>query len=490
MIDLRPIAYILGLLLVVLGGLMLLPLALDRITGHGNWLAFLSAATITTVTGAVMALTCANANRQGLTVKQAFVLTTAVWTILPAFGAVPFMLGEPGLGVTDAYFEAVSGMTTTGTTIIGPDAQTGAPGLDLLPMGTNLWRGMLQWLGGLGIVIVALIFLPVMKVGGMQFFRSEGFDTLGKILPRAFEISVGLIQIYALITVACALAFKAMGMSGFEAVMHALTCVSTGGFSTRDASFGAFSGAPQLVAVLFMLMASLPFIRYVQVMRGDVAPLFRDIQVRAFLRWNAVAVGLILFFAWWQHEIAPDRIATDVLFNVVTVFTGTGYGSADVTLWGAFAFTVLLTVGLIGGCTSSTVCSVKVFRYLILIEAVKVQLRRLRHPSAAVQMRYGGHPVSDDVLDSVIMFFTLFVLTFGLLVVALSLSGLSDSAALTGAWTSLANIGPVWGPEVGRTGAVDGFPVASKWLLIAGMILGRLELLSVYVLFMARFWRD
>lgn len=490
MVDLRPVGHVLGLLLVAFAALMLLPMGLDRFTGHGNWLAFLYAGAVTGVSGGVLALACANAMGSGLTLKQSFVLTTAVWVILPAFGALPLMMGAPQLGLTDAYFEAVSGMTTTGTTVIGPDRMTGAPGLDHLPLGTNLWRAMLQWLGGLGIVIVALIFLPVMKVGGMQFFRSEGFDTLGKILPRAFEISVALIQIYLGLTVACAMVFHWLGMSGFDAVVHALTCVSTGGFSSYDISFGAYLGAPQVAATLFMILASLPFIRYVQVMRGDVLPLWRDGQVRAFLRWIGYAALGIVAVTMWRQGADALYMLREAAFNVVTIMTGTGYASVDVTAWGGFAFVVLLTVGLIGGCTSSTVCSVKVFRYLIVIEAVRIQLRRLRQPRAIHQMRYQGQPVTDDVLDSVIVFFTMFVLTFGALVVGLTLAGLSDRAALTGAWTAIANIGPVWGAEVGPSGAVDAFPLAAKWLMILGMILGRLELLSVYVLLMARFWRD
>ncbi len=489
MIDLRPIAYIVGLSMVVLAALMLLPMALDWLAGDPNWRGFFSAAAVTSVAGGVVALASANAGVAGLSVRQAFILTTAVWAVLPAFGALPFLFGAPGLGLTDAMFEAVSGLTTTGTTIIGPDPATGAPGLDRLPLGTNLWRGMLNWLGGLGIVIVAMIFLPVMKVGGMQFFKSEGFDTLGKILPRAFEISVSLIQVYAVLTVACALAFHATGMSGFDAVVHALSCVSTGGFSSYDRSFGVFGAGPQLVASLFMVLAALPFVRYIQLGRGEMRPLLQDPQVRAFLVLIAASVGVILLLGAWGGA-AVGRHVTDVLFNVVTVMTGTGFASVDVAPWGSFAFTILLMVGLVGGCTASTVCSVKVFRYLILIEAVRVQLRKLRQPRAIVQMRYAGQPVSEDVLDSVIVFFTLFVLTFGVLVVALTLTGLSDSAALTGAWTAIASIGPVWGAEVGPTGAVDAFPAGAKWVMMVGMILGRLELLSVYVLFMARFWRD
>ncbi|THD82265.1 TrkH family potassium uptake protein [Aliigemmobacter aestuarii] len=481
MIDLRPVGYIIGLLLVALGALMLFPMALDQFSGDPNWRAMLEAAIITATSGGVLALACANATVRGLTLQQSFILTTGVWVALPAFGALPLILGAPGLDPVDALFESVSGMTTTGTTVIA--------GLDGLPRGANLWRGMLQWLGGLGIVIVAMIFLPVMKVGGMQFFRSEGFDTLGKILPRALDISTALIQIYLALTVACAVTFFALGMNGFDAVMHALTTVSTGGFSSYDRSFGAFVGAPEYAAVVFMILASLPFIRFVQVMQGQYAPLWRDPQVRAYLRWTAYATLAVALYELVHIGGSVEPVLRESLFNVVSTFSGTGLASVDLSSWGPFPFVVLIVVGLIGGCTSSTGCSVKVFRYLILFEAIRVQIRRLHSPNATVAVRYEGRTVGDDVINSVVVFFTLFILSFGVLCVALSLTGLAPKTAITAAWTAIANVGPVFGPEVGATGAVMGFPESAKWLMIAGMLVGRLELLSVYVLFLPRFWR-
>lgn len=481
MIDLRPVGYVIGLLVAALGAMMVFPLALDLAAGNGNWLAFATSGAIAGVSGSVLALACANGLGRGLTLQQVFLLTAGVWVVLPAFGALPFVLGAPELGYLDALFETVSGMTTTGTTVM--------TGIDALPLGTNLWRGILQWLGGLGIVIVAMIFLPVMKVGGMQFFRSEGFDTLGKVLPRALDISSALIQIYIVLTLACAMTYFALGMSGFDAVMHALTTIATGGFSSYDASFAVFAGPLEYVSAVFQVLATLPFIRFVQLMQGDPASLWRDVQVRAYLRWLAYAIGLILVYRVLVLGHASLPALRETTFNVVSLFSGTGYGSADVTSWGGFPLVVIIAAGLIGGCTSSTGCSVKVFRYLILFEAVKAEIRRLANPSAVTRMRYDGRKVERDVIDSVIVFFTLFILSFGVLVVALSLTGLSTRTAITGAWTAIANIGPVFGPEVGPTGAVDGFPTAAKWMMIAGMIIGRLEMMAVYVLFLRGFWR-
>lgn len=480
MLDLRPIGYVIGLLTAVLGGLMLFPALADYSAGDENWRVFVESAAITFIVGLFQALACGNVKGRGLDLRQSFVLTTGVWLVLPMFGALPFMLGAPGVGLTDAVFEAMSGITTTGATVF--------VGLDDLPPGVNLWRVMLQWLGGLGIVIVALLFLPVMKVGGMQFFRAEGFDTLGKVLPRALDISAALLQIYVVMTLACVLVFWALGMSGFEAVIHALSAVSTGGFSNRDTSFDQFSDAIHYAAVIFMILSTLPFIRFIQAAQGNLRPLWRDSQVRAYLRWICYAVVLIL---GWRVAMGGESLLYalhDTIFMVVSVFSGTGFSSGSVTSWGQFPLVLLLVVGFIGGCTSSTGCSVKVFRYLVVFAAIRAQIRRLLMPYSVQPIRLDGRTVEQEVITSVMVFFTMFVLSFGILAVLLSLSGLAPMTALTAAWTAIADIGPVFGEGVGATGAVTDFPTASKWLMIVGMMIGRLELLSVYVLFTFRFW--
>ena len=482
MIDLRPVAYVIGLVIVAIGGMMVFPMVLDWYAGNRNWRAFLQAGMICMVAGGATALATANARGRGLTLQQIFLMTVLIWVAACIFGSLPLRLGAPGLGWTEAIFEATSGLTTTGATVI--------VGLDDLPPGVNLWRGMLHWMGGLGIVIIAMLFLPVMKVGGMQFFRSEGFDTLGKVLPRALDISSALVQIYVVLTVACAVSYAAFGMGGYDAVVHALSTVSTGGFSTSDQSFAKFAGPLEYVAIVFMLAGSLPFIRFIQLWQGEWQPLWRDRQVRAYLRWNAYAVGAIVTYELVTHDIPVETVLRETAFNVVSVFSGTGFTSADLSGWGAFPFAILFITGLIGGCTSSTGCSVKVFRYLILWEAVKLQLRRLYQPNAVNMLRYEGRAVEEDVLDAVMSFFTLFMLTFGVLAVALGLAGLEFKTSITAAWTAIANVGPAFGPEVHPTGALVAFPDTAKWIMIVGMLIGRLELLAVYVVLMPRFWRS
>lgn len=479
--DLRPVANVIGKVVAVVGLAMLVPMAVDLGRGDAHWTAFFASSLVVTLAGVLIALATHSTDR-ALNLRQSFVLTSGVWLVLPAVGAIPFMLGAPGASLTDAYFEAMSAMTTTGATAF--------PDLDALPWGTNLWRGILQWLGGLGILVVALIFLPVMKVGGMQFFKSEGFDTLGKILPRAMDISAEMTRVYVMLTVACGFTFLFLGMTPFDALMHALTTMSTGGMSNYNASFGAYIGPNEYAASVFMILAAMPFVRFVQVLKGDPLPLWRDPQARAFLRWHAYAIGLILAYRLIRHEADFWPSLREITFNVVSAFSGTGFGSTDVTQWGHMAFVVLIVVGLIGGCTNSTGCSVKVFRYQILFQAVRAQIRRMHSPHRIYPVRYGGQVVEPDVINSVMAFFSIFILSFGLLIVALSLTGMDSFTAFTCAWTSIANVGMVWGPGLTSNGSVAQLPEVAKWLMIAGMFLGRLELLSVLVLLLPRFWRD
>jgi trk system potassium uptake protein TrkH len=482
MIDMRPVGYVIGLLTAAMGLTMVAPMLFDIFHNDPEWKTFLQSSVLTTMAGVFLALACSNQLADGLTLKQSFILTTGVWIALPAFGAIPFMIGETELSLVDAVFESMSGMTTTGATAI--------EGLETHSYGILLWRGILQWLGGLGIIIVAMIFLPVMKVGGMQFFQSEGFDTSGKSLPRALDIAKGLLNIYIGLTVLCALCYGIAGMNMQESIVHAFTTIATGGYSTSDASFAAFPGAPQYVSVVFMFLASVPFLRFLQVLSGDPKPLFKDAQVRAYFTWTLYATALIVVFRMFSHGDYSEEMFRSTLFNVVSIFSGTGYGDGDVLAWGPFAFAILFAVGMIGGCSGSTGCSIKVFRYQFMLRAISAQIQRLYSPSRVVAVRFEGRAVSDDVLSSVMLLFSCFVMTFGILVVLMGMTGLSFFAAITGAWTSIFNIGPVFGPEVGPSGAVHPFPDTAKWLMILGMLLGRLEIVSVVVLILPRFWRS
>ncbi len=482
--GLRAIGYVIGMLVAAFGLTMLVPMAVDLAEGNGHAGVFLEAGLITCLTGGFVALSCANSVGTRLSIQQTFLLTSGVWIVLPFFGAIPFVIGATDASVTDAYFEAMSGITTTGATVF--------TGLDDLPQGLLFWRSILQWYGGIGIIVVAMAFLPELRVGGMQIFRSEGFDTAGKVLPRAAEIASRISIVYALLTLLCTLAYIGVGMEFLDALNHAFTTIATGGFSTHDASFGAFQGPPEYVAALFMCLASLPFVRYVQLMAGSSRPIFDDSQIRAFFAVLVAVVILIVAFrvATSGPGAGFEQTFRESLFNITSIITGTGYASADYQLWGGFPIMVFFFVGLIGGCAGSTCCSIKIFRYQLLFSAIVTQIRRIHSPHGVFSLKYEGRTVGEDVISSVMAFFTMFVVSLGILSVLLSATGLDFITSVSGAAAAIANIGPGLGPIIGPAGNFAPLGDTAKWLLILGMLFGRLELMVILVIFTARFWRS
>ncbi|WP_174238981.1 TrkH family potassium uptake protein [Roseobacter cerasinus] len=480
--DFRPVGYVIGLLVAVLGAAMLLPMLVDIAEGRGHWPVFIQSAVITILSGGLISLACANGVKEGLTIQQTFLLTTGVWIALPLFGALPFVFGDTESRFVDAFFEAMSGLTTTGSTVLS--------GLEELPKGLLLWRGILQWLGGIGIIVVAMVFLPELRVGGMQIFKSESFDTMGKILPRAGQIASQISSIYLGLTMVCAFSYLVLGMNAFDATVHALTTVSTGGFANYDASFGAFKGNLEIAAAVFMVLSALPFVRYVQLINGQSEPLWRDSQIRVFMITLLVIVAIMSVVLFQLFPQAWGVSMREALFNVTSIMTGTGYASANYMTWGPLLISMFFFIGLIGGCAGSTTCSIKIFRYQLLFASIKMQLRRIRSPNGVFVVRYDRRAVGDDVLSSVISFFMFFVVTLGLMAVALSLTGLDFITSLSGAATALSNVGPGLGDEIGPAGNFAGLNDTAKWLLSLGMLLGRLELLAVYAIFTVNFWRN
>ncbi|TNF62952.1 MAG: TrkH family potassium uptake protein [Rhodobacteraceae bacterium] len=482
MIDLRPVGYVIGLLVTGLGIAMMAPMLVDLAEGKGHWTVFAESAVLTILIGGLTALACANGVKEGLTIQQTFLLTTSVWVALPVFGALPFMLGATELRLVDAYFEAMSGLTTTGSTVI--------VGLDTLPRGILLWRGILQWLGGIGIIVVAMVFLPELRVGGMQIFRSEAFETMGKILPRATQIASSISSIYLTLTLICVMAYLMTGMSMFDATVHAMTTLSTGGFSNYDASFGTFQGPAEYVASVFMILAALPFVRYVQLVNGQAKPLWRDSQIRAFLLTICVLVAVMAATLLHIFPHHPEQAVREALFNITSIITGTGYASVDYMTWGPFLISLFFFIGLIGGCAGSTSCSIKIFRYQLLFASIRTQIARVRSPNGVFVTRFEGRPVGEDVLNSVMTFFMFFILSLGILSVALAMTGLDFITSVSGAATALANVGPGLGDQIGPAGNFAGLNDTAKWLLSIAMLVGRLEIMVVFALFTVRFWRD
>lgn len=482
MIDFRPIVLVLGILIAVLGLAMLVPAAVDLALGNPTWGVFAGTASLSSATG--MALWSASRGTgTALNARQAALMTVGAWSLLAAFGALPLYWSGVTPGYTDAYFEAMSGITTTGSTVI--------VGLDALPTGILLWRGMLQWLGGLGVVVMAIAVLPMLHVGGMQLFKAEAFDVPEKILPRATEIAGGLILVYVVLTASCALLYSAAGMDGWDAVIHAMTTVATGGFSSKDASIGHFgSNDVEIVGTVFMILGSMPFLLLIQATRGRFSPLWRDQQLRGML----LTIVVLTLTIWVYMDLVGIEPGTDGLveaaFNTVSIMTGTGYASVDYEAWGAFATTFFFVLMFIGGCSSSTSCGIKIFRFQILFQELGQQVKQLIWPNGIFVKKFNRQPLPEPVVSAVMSFFFLYIGSFVVLAILLSLTGLDPLTAFSGAATAISNVGPGLGPIIGPAGNFLPLSDTAKWLLCLGMLLGRLELFTVLVLLVPAFWRS
>ncbi len=481
-IDLRPVAHLTGQVVLGLGVLMIVPAVVDALLGDPNADDMATAAGITILSGLGLALATGSQRGKGLDTRQAFLLTLTVWFSLSAFGALPFVLGAPGLRWIDALFESVSGITTTGSTVI--------VGLDNLPAGMNLWRGMLNGVGGLGIAFVAMIFLPVMRIGGMQFFRTEGFDTLGKVMPRATDIAAALLRVYLGLILACTLTYLALGQSPLDATVHGIATIATGGFSPTDASFTKYQGASEYAGALFMVLGAMPYIRFVQMIGGQPGAMARDPQARAFVIWLIGAICLVTLWRVASHGAAVEPSFRETLFNLTSVMTGTGFFSGSFGAWGGFALAVAFTLGLCGGCSGSSSGAMTVFRVKVILTAVAAALRRIANPSRIAPVRYDGRPVPPDAMAGIIFYANGYLVTLGVLSVALTLTGADAESALFAIWTSMGNIGYGVGTMVARTGTFVDFTNEAKAVMILAMLMGRLGLLAVFVVFLPRFWRD
>ena len=461
---------------------MSVPAAADLAVGNQEWQVFATGAALTLIIGVMLVLTTRN-NVRNLSLRQAFVLTTLSWVLMPGVAALPFVFADLGLSYTDAFFEAMSGLTTTGSTVI--------IGLDQTKPGILLWRALLQWLGGIGIIAMAISILPLLQVGGMQLFRMESSDTSDKVMPRAAQIVTAIAVIYVGLTLLCALIYWLFGMTGFDAMAHAMTTIATGGFSTHDASLGFFGDARiDMTATCFMLIGSLPFVLYLQVIRGRPAGLLRDSQVRWFLVIVALGVGSVtLWLLRFEHNDIPAALQL-AAFNVVSVITGTGYSTVDFSAWGSFPLALLFFLMFVGGCAGSTTCGIKVFRFQVLSATARCQMRRLLQPHGVFIPYYNKRPIPEEVTTSVMGFFFLYVVAFGFIAVGLGMLGLDFLTAASGAATAISNVGPGLGPVIGPSSTFANLPDTAKWLLSLGMLLGRLELFTVLVLLLPSFWRN
>ena len=477
-----PVLNILGILLTLLGGTMLAPMALDLVMANDNWQAFAIAGLFTSFVGICLWLAFKRTNNTDLGLKEAFLLTNGAWLMIGLFGALPLFLSTMQLSPTDAIFEAISGITTTGSTILREVEQAS--------YGILLWRALLQWLGGVGIIVMAMAIFPMLSVGGMQLFKTENFETADKVIPRARQLAGGIFAVYTALTGIWALMMFLAGMPFFDAVTHAMTTLATGGYSTRTASVGAFdSHLIEFIVICGMIVGSLPFVHYLALTRGGWKALLDDPQVRWFLTLTLIIITLIAIELSKQGYGITQAVRLSS-FNTISVITGTGYGTADFAQWGGSVTTILLICMFVGGCAGSTTCGIKMFRLQVLASTIKVQLARLLRPHAVVLAYYNRRPVPDTVLDAVMGFFYLYIICFVLMAMLLGLTGLDFHTALSGAATSISNVGPGLGGTIGPAGSFSSLSDPAKWIMCFGMLLGRLELFTVLVVLNPLFWRS
>ena len=480
MSDNRTIFFIIGLLLAAVSGGMLLPATINATSGHSDWQVFIGCALVTGFISGALILT----NRgklPPLSVKQAFTLTSLSWLALTGFAALPFAFGELNMSYTDAFFETMSGLTTTGATVI--------TNLDDAPPGILLWRALLQWFGGIGIIVMAISVLPMLNIGGMQLFRLESSDTSEKILPRTAQIAGSITRLYFGITLACVISYLLAGMDMFDAIAHAMTTIATGGFSTRNDSLGAFGAPVAMVAIFFMLVSAVPFVAYLQLVNRKLDKFVRDEQIRTFFLLALFAAGTMWIYQLAMMDDSAGSALLSAAFNTTSILTGTGYATADYGAWGPFAVSIFFILTFVGGCAGSTACGLKIFRLQVVVKAGWRYIRQLTRPNGVFVIRYNGRLLDDDVANSVVAFVLIFILTFVAVATSLSLMGLDPLTALSAAAAAIANVGPGLGPEIGPSGTYAGLPTQAKWVLAFGMLLGRLEFLTVLVLFAPSFWR-
>jgi trk system potassium uptake protein TrkH len=482
--DARPILAGLGLVLIVLAVAMALPAALDAARGDPGWLAFAKAAGIGLFVGGALLLTPRQGERRALSLKGALVFAVLAWIAAALAGALPLAFSGLGLSFTDAFFESMSGVTSTGATIL-PRVEAASPGI-------LLWRGMLNWIGGLGFVLFAVALFPLLRIGGMQLFQSESFDRPEKLSPSGGRLAASIGAVYAAFTALGAFALMAAGLSSFDAVVHAMSAISTGGFSTRDGPVGAFAGpAVPWVLTALMIAGSLPFILYVEALRRGPRRLFADSQVRWF--FAALAGAALAVFAWlaFARGLAPGRAATEAAFAVASSMTGTGYVAGDLATWGGFPPMLLFLLLFVGGCAGSTTGGIKIFRFQVASAVGWAQVRRLVEPNGVFVPYYNRQPVPDEIAASIMGFFLLFLLSYFALAFGLAalVPSIGLDAALSGAARLIANVGPGFGRELGLGGNVAAFPDPAKWLATAGMLLGRVEIVTLYALAVPAFWR-
>ena len=477
-----PIIYLIGMLLCILSLFMMIPAFVDWLYGNNDWPAFVGASLLTLFVGAILYLSNRDSTTEHLELRQAFLLTNSAWISIALFGSLPFLLSEIDMSFTDAIFESTSGITTTGATVIN--------NLEATSHGILIWRALLQWLGGVGIIVMALAVLPMLSIGGMQLFKTESYETPDKVVPKAASFAAGISIVYITLTVVWALMLWFAGMPLFDSIAHAMTTLATGGYSTRSGSLAAFNSSSIEIIVIFgMIVGSLPFVHYLAITKKGLKNLFKDDQVKLFLTL-VVFVVLIISIYLNLNDIPFLEALRLASFNVISIITGTGFGTSDFNNWGGFPTTILLILMFIGGCAGSTTCGLRMARIQVLVANAKAQISKLIRPHAVVVSYYNQKPIPENVAESVMGFFFLYIISFAVIACLLGGLGLDLITAISGAASAIGNVGPGLGDIIGPSGTYQSIPELGKLFLCAGMILGRLEIFAILVMFSPLFWKN
>jgi len=479
----KTVFFAIGILLIILGAFMLIPFVVEFIYDEGNS-AFLSSAALTAFIGILLVLTNLEENRK-LNLQQAFLLTTLSWLSIAIFGSIPFIFSNLNLSLIDSFFESMSGITTTGSTII--------INLESAPKSILIWRAILQWLGGIGVIVMAITILPLLNVGGMQLFKKD--QTSGsseKILPRTRRVTLIISIIYLILTLTCGGAYWFAGMNLFDSVSHSMTTIATGGFSNYSDSIGHFQNPKiEIISIIFIILGSLPFIAYVKFFKGEKKIFFNDSQIKGLFYILIICTFLMMIYLIFNNKTFDFsenlRIST---FNVVSILSGTGYVTADFSSWGKFPLIFFLFLMFIGGCAGSTTCGIKIFRFQILGHFAVNQIKKLVYPRGIFTIKYNNEKITNTFVYSIIAFVFLYFFIFFILAALLSINGLDFITAISGSASAISNVGPGLGEIIGPDGNYSDLPNFSKLSLSLGMLLGRLELFAVLVLFFPSFWKN
>ena len=479
MSNYKTVFFTLGILQIILGIFMLIPIITQFLYNEVDS-SFFGASIVTIIFGTLFFLSNLDHDKK-LNLQQAFLLTALSWLSIAIFGSLPFVFSSIDFSFTNAFFESMSGITTTGSTIIS--------NLESMPKGILLWRAILQWLGGIGIIVMAITLMPIMNVGGMQLFKISNNDSSEKILPKSKEIALRLIYIYFTLTSLCALSYKTLGMSVFDSVTHSMTTIATGGFSNYNESIGFFDSLSiEVSAMIFIILGSLPFIAYIKFLSGNKKIFFLDPQVKTFLK--IIFISIIILSIYLSINNSNQLDLRSIFFNVVSILTGTGYVNAQFDNWGGFSLILFLGLMFIGGCAGSTTCGIKIFRIQILYSFILNQLKKIIYPKGIFILKYDQNSVDNKFIASIISFIYMYLVIFFTISALLSLTGLDFITSISGAATSISNVGPGLGSIIGPNGNFSSLPDVSKWILSLGMILGRLELFAILVLFLPSFWKN